>query len=78
MSINIYIYIYICIYLRNRAHFLPPRPVDSTAYPAPPSWVSMAKVNRMHRSLHRPPRLLSALFTHRRGNISLIRNNPPP
>jgi hypothetical protein len=42
--------------LRNRAHFLPPRPVDSTAYLTPPSWVSMARANPVHRSLHRPPR----------------------
>ena len=42
--------------LRIRAHFQPPRPVDSTAYLTPPSWVSMARANPVHRSLHRPPR----------------------
>ena len=36
--------------LRNRAHFLPPRPVDSTAYLTPPSWASMARANLVHRS----------------------------
>jgi hypothetical protein len=41
--------------LRIRAHFQPPRPVDSTAYLTPPSWVSMARANPVHRSLHRPP-----------------------
>ena len=47
---------YTCSKLRNRANFLPPRPVDSTAYLAPPSWVSMARANPVHRSLYRPPR----------------------
>ena len=41
--------------LRNRAHFLPPRPVDSTAYLTPPSWASMARANPLYRSVHRPP-----------------------
>jgi hypothetical protein len=41
--------------LRNRAHFLPPRPVDSTAYLTPPSWHSMARANPLYRSVHRPP-----------------------
>ena len=35
--------------VRNRAHFLPTRPLDSTAYCFPPSWVFMARANPEHR-----------------------------
>ena len=42
--------------LRSHAHFLPFRPVDSTAYHTPPFWVLIARANPVHRSLHRPPR----------------------
>ena len=42
--------------LHNRAQVLPSRPIDSTAYLTPPSWVSMERANPAHRSLHRPPR----------------------
>jgi len=40
--------------LRSHAHFLPFRPVDSTAYHTPPFWVLIARANPVHRSLHRP------------------------